>query len=160
MAAISSETRIPLEIIDRIRGMIGKVVSTVFVGDGKRLCIGFGQVTKSGTVAHGEWEFGTYDCSWRVSQDGRLACASNDAIDSLSELTNKISACELGGFVGIEQITECDTRFVFAKGFIDILCTISDDDEILHLFFPTNEVVTFSPSEGWVLGKSDRPWST
>lgn len=157
MVTVGSGSHVPSDINKKLQSIVGQSISTIFVR-GKRLCIGFGEVSKATTIAHGEWEVGTYDCSWRVVRDNRVVCASNDAIDIPSELEDSLKACDLGEFVGVMQLSELDTRFIFTHGNLDILCTISDDDEILHVFFPDKEVATLSVSEGWVLGRSDRGW--
>lgn len=158
MASVGSVQQIPPEIYAKLRSMLGQSISSVFVR-GKRLCIGFGRLSEATTIAHGEWEIGTYECSWRIVQKSRVTCASNDPVDTPTELEEALKACDLGEFSGMQPLSEFDTRFLFTRGSVDILCTISDEDELLHIFLPEKEVATLSVSEGWMLGRSDRPWS-
>ena len=157
MASGGLVPHIPPEINAKLQSMLGRSISSLFVR-GKRLCIGFGRMSEATTIAHGEWEIGTYECSRRIVQESRVTCASNDPVDTPTELEEALKACDLGEFSGIQPLSEFDTRFVFTGGNVDILCTISDEDELLHIFLPEKEVVTLSVSEGWILGRSDRPW--
>jgi hypothetical protein len=52
-----------------------------------------------------------------------------------------------------------DVRIEFDNGVsVDILATISDDDEVLHIFCPDKFVIAFSIADGWSAGPSDEAW--
>ncbi len=154
----------PLEVIpDRAKMLLqklkGKSCTLQRVGSDRSLFIGFGEIDNSGAKPHANVEFGTYDCAWRVSQEGKVICGSGDVVDEVIELEDCLSMVDLGCFSDLKLLTEFDVRLEFLTGvFIDVMCTISDDDEVLHVFFPDNEVLTFQPQVGWRFGRSDEPW--
>lgn len=158
MASVVDSPALPPELADMLKSIVGMTITTRFIGKGNRFSIGFGIVSKKTTVDHGEWEIGTYDCAWRVLKDGAIIVASDDAVESQQDLLDIFESCNIGEFVGLHHLTALDTRFTFSRGCIDILCSISDDDQILHIFFPESVVAIFSISKGWVLGRSDKPW--
>ena len=143
--------------------LVGQVCSRQFIGEDRSLHLGFGEVIRHKSVIaeadHGEWEIGTYSCSWRVVSDGRIVCGSQDAVDHIDELRQRISEVDWGRCTALWQPTDLDVRVEFEGGvFVDFLATISEDDEIVHIFFPNKFVIEFSTRGGWVAGPSDKPW--
>jgi hypothetical protein len=154
----------PIELIPDdarvlIKELIGQTCTLQRIGSDRSLFIGFGEVDETRTMPHGAIEIGTYDCAWRVSLAGKVLCGKNDAVDDVSELQACFSKINLGEILEITQTSEFDVRIRFSTNIcVDILCTISDGDEVLHIFFPMKKVVTFCPNEGWRFGRSDEPW--
>lgn len=154
----------PLKVIPEkakllLEELRGRSCTLQRIGSDKSLFIGIGEIDTSGTTPHAEIEFGTYDCAWRVSQEGKVICGIDDAVDEVHELENCFSAVALGDFMALKQLSEFDVRLEFSTGVVvDILCTISDDDEVIHVFFPHKEVLTFQSEAGWRFGRSDEPW--
>lgn len=148
------------QIIERMLSlMIGQQCSLQRVANDKSLFVGFGQVQDSTTTPHAVWEIGTYNCAWRVVRSGKVICGRDDAIDDIIELKDAFANVKLGSFESIGHISEFDVRIGFSCGTaIDVLCTLSDNDQVLHIFFPEKEVATFSLDAGWRLGRSDAPW--
>jgi hypothetical protein len=80
-------------------------------------------------------------------------------VEHIDDLRQKMSAIEWTQCSAIRQLTDLDVQVEFDNGvFVDFLATISDEDEVLHLFCPDKLVVTFSIAEGWMVGPSDKPW--
>ena len=151
------------ELANKLIKMVGLKCILQRIGDDRSLFVGFGELHSANSgrsiIPHAEWEIGSYDCGWRVARDGEIVCGKDDTIDDIRELKDRFSNIQLGSFVSLYNFSDFDTRIMFSCGtIIDILGTMSDDDEILHMFFPDNEVATFSIREGWLLGRSDRPW--
>ena len=151
---------IPDDAKELVHALTGQPCTLQRIGSDRSLFIGFGDVDTTSTKPHASTEIGTYDCSWRVSRGGSVLCGRDDAVDEISELQDCLSGINLGEFVAISQLSEFDVRLEFSAGIcIDVLCTISDDDEVIHIFFPNKEVLTFQPSKGWRFGRSDQPWT-
>lgn len=148
------------DVKELLQSQAGQVCSIKRIGSNRSLFIGFGDVETSGIQPHARMEIGSYDCSWRVIRQDEVICGKDDAVDRLSELQDALLKIDFGGFVDINQISEFDIRVGTSTGVcVDILCTISDDDETLHIFFPDKQVLTFQATKGWRLGRSDEPWS-
>ncbi len=160
------------EVTDRemdatIRGylsrVIGQVCSRQHIGKDRSLNLGFGAVVRRKSAIaeadHGTWQIGTYTSSWRIVYGRQVVCGSQDAVDDVEEMRQKISEMQWGRLAAIRQLNELDVRVELDNGVIvDFLATISDDDEIVHVFFPEKEVVEFSIVGGWTSGPSDKPW--
>ena len=150
---------IPDEAEQLLQKLVGQPCTLRRVGGDRSLFIGFGYVETTTTKPHASTEIGTYDCAWRVSQDGKVLCGRDDAVDDVSELEERLSRIDIGTFAAVSALSEFDIRIQFSTGVsLDILCTISDDDEVMHIFFPDKVVLTFQPVKGWQLGRSDEPW--
>ena len=142
-----------------LQALSGQPCTLQRIGSDKSLFIGFGDVETVSMKPHASTEIGTYDCSWRVISKGMVVCGRDDAVDEVSELQECLSKIYLGKFVAIRQISEFDVQIQFSTDVIvEVLCTISDNDEVIHIFFPDKEVLTFQPVEGWRFGRSDEPW--
>ncbi|MGD0619750.1 MAG: hypothetical protein ABSB67_19045 [Bryobacteraceae bacterium] len=104
---------------------------------------------------------GTYHNAWRVVRDGIVVFGSQDAVDSIDELNVALGRVELGRFVSLRQPSDLDVRIEFDNGImVDILSTISHEDESFHIFCPGSLAVTFSVRGGWKIGPSDKPWGS
>ena len=150
-------------IREHIEQVIGQMCCRQHIGDHRSLRLGFGEIvrvkTARGEADYGKWEIGTYHCAWRIIHDQKIVCGSQDVVESIDELRRAISVIKWGRCSAIRQLTDMDVRVEFDNGvFVDILATISDEDEVLHLFCPDKVVVTFSIPDGWVAGPSDKPW--
>lgn len=149
----------PREVVEGLKELIGKECTLQRIGTDRSLFIGFGSITTTTAKPHAEFEIGTYDCAWRVFDGKRILCGRNDAVDDMDELNQRFSKLQLGKIVSIDRLTELDTRIEFSNGLsVDICCTISDDDQILHIFLPMKRVIRFSLCDGWRIGPSDSPW--
>lgn len=148
----------------RIDSVVGLICCRQHIGEDRSLFLGFGEVIRVKTVIseadHGKWEIGTYHGSWRIVRGQQILCGSNDSVESVDELRRTIQEIEWGKCSAIRQLTAFDVRVEFDNGIlVDILGTISDEDELLHIFFPDKNVVAFSIAGGWVAGKSEEPWT-
>ena len=146
-----------------IERAIGQVCCRQHIGKDGSLSLGFGEVIRLKTAIaeadHGTWEVGTYYRSWRVVHGRRILCGSQDQVDDINEFRRVIRAIEWGRLSDIRQHNGIDVRIEFNTGvFVDILSTISDYDEVFHMFLPENIVVAFSVVKGWKAGPSDKPW--
>ncbi len=140
--------------------LVGKSCTLQRVGSDRSLFLGFGEIDRARTVPHAGTEIGTYDCAWRICQNGKVICGRNDPVDDVKELQEMLSSVDLGEFRSISLISEYDVRIQFSTGkTVDVLCTVSGDDEVVHVFFPENEVLVFQPEHGWRFGRSDQPWN-
>jgi hypothetical protein len=148
-----------------VKDIIGKPCSRKQVGRMKSLSLGFGEIIpykpdmkRISEISYGEWELGTYYCSWRILKDGRIVCGSQDTTD-IDDLNIEINKIEVGRFGSLRQLTDLDVRVECDNGIaIDFLATISDDDEWFHIFCPENRYVEFKVVSGWRVGASDKPW--
>jgi len=160
MATVAGPWELPPSIALELSALVGQSCTLQRIGTDRSLSIGFGRIDASGVAPHGEWEIGTYDCSWRVVRKGRVLCGCEDAVDSVDDLRERFMQVGIGEFLSLEHLSEYDLRVNFSSGTsIDILCTISDDDEVMHVFFPGKLVAAFSVKNGWMIGPSDKPWS-
>lgn len=131
----------------------------VRVGGDRNLILGFGAVRQSRIRPRAEVELGVEDCAWRVSRGAAVLCGRNDAVDAVAELQDRLSAVDVGRLVAVDELSGFDVRFRFSSGLnVDVLTTVSDDDDTLNVFF-TDEVLAFSPARGWRFGRSDEPWA-
>ena len=151
-------------ILRHIDGLIGQVCCLQTIGKDRSLNLGFGEAVRhKSSIAeadHGAWEIGTYYCSWRIVHENLIACGSNDTVGGVEELRQKIRDLEWGRFSAIRHLSEFDLRVEFENGMcVDFLATISDNDEVVHIFCPGKFVLEFSLANGWRAGPSDQPWN-
>lgn len=152
------------EVIKTIKPLLGKLCCRTKVGKSKSLSLGFGEKVYHNKpqledTFYGEWEVGTYYCSWRIIKDSRILCASNDQIERLEQLDKAVKQIEIGSLKEIHQVSNFDVRLEFDSGvIIDFLTTISDEDESFHIFCPNNIYVELSWEGKWIIGKSNLPW--
>ena len=151
------------EIRSTIEKCMGEPCTRTDVGRMKSLSLGFGDEDQRKRERHDKnyrlWEFGTYNCAWRIIRDGRVLCGSQDPAD-VAELDLIVGSIELGRFASILQMNELDIRVSFDNGVaIDFITTFSDDDECLHIFVPEHRCIKFSIRTGWKIGPSDKPWA-
>ena len=152
--------KIPDELAMKLQAMAGQQCSLQRVANDKSLFLGFGEILNSATAPHGAWEIGTYDCSWRIIREGKVLCGRDDTIDDIVELKDAVKRIRMGCFASLSHLSEFDIRITLSCGTkIDFLCTISEDDEVLHVFFPSKEVAVFTAMDGWRLGRSDEAWA-
>ena len=148
---------------DLLEQLVGQQCCRQHVGNDRSLFLGFGSLVRMesalGDSVHGKWEIGTYNSCWRIVEGTTIVCGSRDFPDSVAELKHTVDRLKLGRFCRLEQITEFDVRVECDSGlYVDVLGTISDDDEFLHVFCPEKRVVTFSAADQWRVGPSDEPW--
>ena len=149
------------KIIDSI---LGQLCCRQRVSEWKRISFGFGdkvyhEKPKLADNFYGEWEMGSYFCAWRIVQDGNILCGSNDAVDSIEELDIAIKRINFGRIISLAMSPSgIDIRAEFDTGVaVDFLSTRNGDDESFQMFLPKNICVTFGVSNGWLMGKSDKP---
>ena len=160
MASIAGPWELPSGIVRELRALVGQSCTLHRIRTDRSLSIGFGSIDGSGRSPHGEWEIGTYRGSWRVVRNGVILCGSRDAVDSINDLNDCLTRTGIGEFLSIEHLSRLDFRVNFSSDVsIDIFCTFSDDDEVLHIFFPGKKVAAFSAQTGWMMGPSDQPWN-
>lgn len=144
--------------------MAGLECSQREVGRSRSLSLGFGQESPASRRLSGppyrEWEIGTYHGGWRVVSGGKVVCGSQDVVDSIGELDSALQKVALGRFVSLRMAGELDVRIEFDNDTaVDFLATISDDDELLHIFCADGRVAVFSIPGGWRIGAADEPWT-
>lgn len=150
----------PYEAIRLLESLKGSPCTAQRVFDDRRLLIGFGEVIAGKYGPCWSREIGTYYCAWRVCNESGIICGRNDICDDVTELQSRFAAVRLGEFAALTHLSAFDIRVHFTSGvFIDMLCTLSDSDEVGHVFFqPENEVLVFQPGDGWRFARSDIPW--
>ena len=148
-----------------LKSLIGRPCCRMQARTAGGLSIGFGKKIFHGnprviTEFYGEWEIGSYYGSWRYIQNGRILCASEDIFVDVHQMNQRINEIELGDFSSLRQIGNFDFRVESSSGiWVDFLATISDGDEIFHVFCPENVYWEFTADGGWKTGKSDQPWN-
>jgi hypothetical protein len=150
-----------------IRPLVGLACCRSKVGGFFSLSLGFGKLVpipmlKSGrrlnTAHYGEWEIGSYFCSWRVIRRSDILYSGSNNIGSESELDERIANVDFGCFMSIVQLSKWDVRIeCTADLFIDFL-GIDSHDESFHVFCPNNVSIVFKPGSGWFVGPSNKPW--
>ena len=163
-----------MDSIDTVRGimekniledilplLIGKKCCRVRVGASKSLSMGFGEKiyhnnNKLEDAYYGEWEIGTYYCAWRVIKGDKIMCGASDPTESIEELNRDINRIKFGSIVSIAKLTSFDVRVEFDNEIVvDFLPTISDQDELFHIFCPDNLYIELSFEGKWLIGKSN-----
>jgi len=148
-----------------IKPMFGKTCCKTRVGEYRSFKLGFGDKIYHGKPKliddfNGEWEIGTYYRSWRILQEGKVICGCNDPVDSNEELDAAVKRITFGRIISITQEpSDIDIRATFDTGIVvDFLSTVSGDDESFHIFCPEHMCATFDAVNGWLIGKSNKPW--
>jgi hypothetical protein len=149
---------------DVVRAMVGLKCSRREVGRSRSLSLGFGPPSKPSLQLnerlYREWEIGTYRSAWRVVRGGVVICGSQDAVDSIGDLDQALQKIELGRFFSLHMVGNLDVRVEFDNDTaVDFLATMSDEDEVVHLFCADRRVAVFSVRRGWEIGAADRPWT-
>lgn len=153
-----------ISIQEVIEPLFGKPCCRRSVGSGRSLAIGFGEKVfhnnpRLNTAYYGEWEIGTYNDAWRILQNGRIMCASNDPVDSMAELDSAVNKIELGCIRSLSDFANFDVRVELDDGIvIEFLAASSDDDECFHIFCPDKVCIVLNPRLGWAVGASNKPW--
>lgn len=164
MTTSNNEAESEIVMQEAISGMIGKACCRQRVGRMHSLSIGFGERIFHGKsnlpdTFYGEWEIGTYSTAWRVIQNVKILCGSQDTDESISDLDERLNTIGLGRIIAVHAISRFDIRIAFdGDTIIDFLGSISDDDEIFHIFGPNNLYIEYSVCDGWKVGKSNEPW--
>jgi hypothetical protein len=156
-----SKPKIDNVVQSAIADLIGKTCCRQRVGRMRSLSIGFGDKIPHGKSRladdfYGEWEIGTYSAAWRVVHKETILCGSQDIVDSLSELDERLSKIVFGRIKEISSISKFDIRVYFdGETCLDFLGAASEEDELFHIFCPGNLYVEYSISGGWKIGKSN-----
>lgn len=148
-------------VVPVVSGLLGSTCCRQRVGRSRSLSLGFGKKTPHGNSRlvddyYGEWEIGTFSAAWRVISNGTILCGSQDVVDSLSELDERIEKIQFGQIRSISLASQFDVRVTFDEMYIEFLATASEQDEIFHIFCPQNLCVEYSIAGGWSAGKSDK----
>ena len=108
---------------------------------------------------YGEWEIGTYYAGWRVARSGKILCGSDDVVDSVEELNDRLGVIELGRPTGFQMLSEFDVRLVLdGDTYIDFLGTLGEADEhVVHIFGPDDLYAEYVVESGWEIGTSAEP---
>src|SRR5690606_35544518 len=89
-------------VLGYVGRLVGQGCCRQHIGKDRSLNLGFGEVIRHKSAIaeadHGTWEIGTYYCSWRVIYNGKIVCASQDTVDDIEELRQKIREIEWGRF--------------------------------------------------------------
>ncbi len=154
---------IPQDVLAQTKEIFGMPCCTQRVCSDGALKLGFGDCMKKlirgREILSGRWNLVTYTCAWRVVRDGRVVCGSQDLDNSPEQLQRTLSQIHQIPFVSMCHLSSLDVRIQLAMNVsVDILCTMSDDDDALQFFLPNHLVATFSQKCKWRLGASDRPW--
>lgn len=146
-------------------GMIGKKCSFQRAGEYKSLALGFGEkrevpTSKGGLIEKSEWSVGSYISAWRISRKGKIVCGNMDPGMSNAEMYKKVSKIKMGALAYIETLSKFDVRIGLDNDVcIDFMAATDYDDDIVHIFCPDHVFVSYK-SEGWHIGRSDRPPSS
>lgn len=149
-----------IDILPIITGLIGQTCCRKRVGRMRSLSLGFGkEIPQSNPrlidAFYGEWEIGTYTATWRIVHDGAILCGSQDVVENLAELDQRLSQIEIGRIKMIETTSKFDVCVNFEGGLsIDFLGATSENDEIFHVFCPSNTYLEYSIAGGWKKGVS------
>jgi hypothetical protein len=155
---------IPEKIAEVLKSLVLQPVCRANITSPMSLNLGFGNKVFHGkkhlaNAYYGEWEVGTYYCSWRILRNGAMLLASNDPSKVISDLNAELGRVDFGVLERIDQFSEYDVRIHFSSGIdVEILATMRGD-EIFHVFCPNKDYVEFSNPKGWLLTKSDVPFS-
>lgn len=144
-----------------VREIFGKPCTLCQIFSDRSLSLEFGEITVSPRtgVGHGEWEIGTYCSSWRVVRGREVLCSRHDFFEEEVDFRNSVGTIVWGRCVGVEPLSDFDVRVRFEDELAVDFLSIVEDDELLHLFFPNKIVTTYSPTHGWMTGRSDEPWN-
>ena len=162
MSVNHEETKLDAMVLQTIGGLIGQACCRQRVGRMRSLSLGFGQKIPHGKPRlvdnfYGEWEIGTYTAAWRVVHEGVILCGSQDVVDSLSDLDQRLSKIKFGEIKAITAISKFDIRLHFDGGMhLDCIGAASEHDELLHIFCPEKLCVEYSIAGGWKVGPSSR----
>ena len=143
------------KITQLLSQMIDNPCCRIKVGQYKSLSLGFGAKLYHGKPQlndeyYGEWEIGTYNCSWRIIQNNIVVCASNSSIETIEELDKLANNFEYGNLASIAQLSDFDLRIEFSSGItIDFITTFSEDDECFHIFCPGEDYIEYSLRKKW-----------
>jgi hypothetical protein len=162
MAEKNQTMKLPKTISQKLKLLLGQKCTFCRVESDKSLFLGFGEThfSKRTGTPHGEWEIGTYDGGWRFVRPGMLVCSRYDLGSTCTELNVCVNTIHLGYLKEVSNVSEFDVRFTFSCGTcIDFLTTISDDNEVVHIFIPDKEIVVYTAEYGWQIGRSDLPWN-
>ena len=134
------------------------------VGSPRRgISIGFGEQRFHGNPTlkddfYGEWEIGTYYGGWRIVSGGVVACGSDDVVDSIDELNERVARVELGRPVSIRMLSELDVRLALDNGsHVDFLGSSGEDEHVIHIFGPDDLYIDYTSGKGWEVGSSIEP---
>ena len=105
---------------------------------------------------YGEWEVGTYYAGWRIAHRGKVLCGSDDIVDSIDELNERVTQIEIGRPVAIRMLSEFDVRLSFEDELcVDFLGTLGKKDEpVTRIFGPDNLYLEYLAVSGWEIGLS------
>lgn len=147
-----------------VTGMFGLCCCRKRVGRRRSVSFGFGAEQFHGDpklldAFYGEWEIGTYYAGWRVVQSGKILCGSEDVVDSVDKLNDRLGLVELGQPVGFQMISEFDVRLSLdGDTHVDFLGTFSEADEhVVHIFGPDDLYAEYVVETGWEIGTSAEP---
>ncbi|MDD5412120.1 MAG: hypothetical protein PHF31_12025 [Methylobacter sp.] len=138
-----------------IAGLIGKPCCRQRIGRMRSLSIGFGNKIAHGKARliddfYGEWGIGTYLSAWRVVHEDVILCGSQDVVESLSELDERLGRIEIGRIQEINFVSKFHIQAYCDNGiYIDFLAASSDDDEMFHIFCPEGVCIEYSVLGGW-----------
>lgn len=144
--------------------MFGQSCCRKRVTEWKCISLGFGQKVyhnkpKMVDSFYGEWEIASYFCAWRIVQDGRIICGSNETVDSTEELDAIVNKIDFGRIISLKMsLAGVDVRAEFDTDIeMDFFFIRSGDDESINIFCPDDMCATFSVIDGWLIGKSNKP---
>jgi hypothetical protein len=165
LVEVSSAKGEPFTRIEAVvKGLFGLPCCRRRVGRRRSVSFGFGSERFHGDPKlpdgfYGEWEIGTYYAAWRVVQAGKVLCGSEDVVDSVEGLNDRLGLVELGRPVGIQMLSEFDVRLSLDENTdLDFLGTLSEADEhIVHIFGPDDLYVEYAVETGWEIGTSAEP---
>lgn len=158
-----------MESFDRIEqalfGLFGLPCCRKRVGPTRRaISFGFGAERFHGDPTlvdsyYGAWEVGTYYAGWRIAQRGRVLCGSDDVVDSVDKLNERVANIKVGRPLGIQMLSEFDVRLRFEDELhVDFLATNGDDDEhVVHIFGPDDLYLEYVVTSGWEIKLSSEP---
>jgi hypothetical protein len=145
-----------------IKPLIGQSICRKQVGFRRSLSIGFGNKIshsnqKTRDDYYGEWEIGTYNCAWRIVKDKKVLCGSHDPADSIKEIDSSLQRIELGCILSLDRRGQADFYFQLENNMaIEFFFATSEENEVMHVFCPSNRYLEFIVDQGWQMKNSEQ----
>lgn len=152
------------KIFEIMKSILGKKCCRASISSYKTLSLGFGEKvyhnnSKLQNEFYGEWEIGTYRCSWRILKGNKILLGKTDT-EEISEMNERISKIKFGEIVSINHLSKLDIRIELKNNlFVDFFTTFSDMDESIHVFCPDNIYLSMDNNGKWSVDKSDKPFA-
>jgi hypothetical protein len=149
-----------------IEDLIGLKCCRIRVWTYESLSLGFGKKIKHNNPKlidkyYGEWEIGTYHCSWRIMDQKKILLGSDEPakttinIDHINELNRIANTIKFGRITSITNQSRFDVHVDFDSGIsIDFFACAKYKDELFHIFCPDNKSISLQWNGKWKIEPS------